>query len=29
MSRGQQSVATDTADAPAEIEPGDHVSYSV
>ena len=29
MSRGQQGVATETADAPAEIEPGDHVSYSV
>lgn len=29
MSRGQQGVATETADAPAEVEPGDHVSYSV
>ncbi len=29
MSRGQQSVATETAEAPAEVEHGDHVSYSV
>lgn len=29
MSRGQQSVATETADAPTQVEPGDHVSYSV
>ncbi len=29
MSRGQQSVATEPADAPAEVDPGDQVSYSV
>ena len=29
MARGQRSVATETPDAPAEVDPGDHVSYSV
>ena len=29
MARGQQSVATEPADAPAEVESGDQVSYSV
>ena len=29
MARGQQSVATETPGAPAEVDAGDHVSYSV
>ena len=29
MARGQQSVATEPPDAPAEVDPGDQVSYSV